>query len=66
VKVQNRYLPEHDFKSPVYPEPGQGDYDWQEEPQEVSNLASFVAICLFIGMIAIVADALCHMGELPV
>lgn len=42
------------------------DQEQEAEPQEVSNLASFVAICLFIGMIAIVADALCHMGELPV
>lgn len=42
------------------------DQEQEEEAQEVSNLASFVAICLFIGMIAIVADAICHMSELPV
>lgn len=57
-----------------FPEPGDyqtfvdigPDQDQADEPQEVSNLASFVAICLFIGMIALFADAICHMSELPV
>lgn len=49
-KVQNRYLPEHDFKSPAPPEPEQGDYEQQEDQREASTLASFVVLMLFIGV----------------
>ena len=41
---------EHDFKSPVHPEPEQGDYDWQDDQREASNLVSFVVLSLAIGI----------------
>ena len=64
AKISEHHFPEAgDYQTFVDLGP---DQEQADEQQEVSNLASFVAICLFIGMIALVADAICHMSELPV
>lgn len=53
AKVKENLIPEPDFKCPAFPEPEQGDYDWQDDQREASDLVAFVVLSLLIGTVSI-------------